>query len=439
MAPLRTLAFLALIAGISSSQTSDCSYMNLLRHLNLMKENDVVAAMRPVRNWTTPTLVQMDMLLYGILEVNEKFQTVTSHIWIQMRWTNEFLTWNPSDFCGIDSLTVPRSWLWIPDVNIVEDASDTGSILNSPTISLSSSGSMLASARQRLTSTCQLNLKLFPFDKQNCTISFLSMNFDVKAIVLGTASSETTLTQISEQIMVTQGEWQLEHIDITTVKMRKGEDQLVYTVTISRKPMLYLINFILPLFFFLVLDLASFFINESTGEKLSFKVTVLLSISVLLLILKDMLPSTEDKLPMIATYCATVFALVGLSVLEAMLVSFLNDFDGNCGKNLQRSVDTQVDIQMEVNCHTEPAGAEENPEKCNLPLDQPNGLDVLRLILQEVKAARQEAEGQDKDKRKPGRYAKVAEIINSVFFTFYFLTVMVFLLYMTLVWCLQVC
>lgn len=66
-----------------------------------------------------------------------------------------------------------------------------------------------------------------------------------------------------------------------------------------RKPLLYVINFIIPLFFFLVLDLASFFISEARGEKLGFKVTILLSISVLLLILKDMLPSTEDDLPMI--------------------------------------------------------------------------------------------------------------------------------------------
>lgn len=60
--------------------------------------------------------------------------------------------------------------------------------------------------------------------------------------------------------------------------------------------MLYVVIFIVPLFYLLILDLASFFIR---GEKLSFKITVLLSISVLLLILKDMLPSTEDTLPMI--------------------------------------------------------------------------------------------------------------------------------------------
>lgn len=63
--------------------------------------------------------------------------------------------------------------------------------------------------------------------------------------------------------------------------------------------MLYVVIFMIPLFYLLVLDLASFFISEARGEKLGFKITILLSISVLLLILKDILPSTEDALPMI--------------------------------------------------------------------------------------------------------------------------------------------
>lgn len=70
-------------------------------------------------------------------------------------------------------------------------------------------------------------------------------------------------------------------------------------VTLERRPLLYVINFVVPLVYLLVLDLGTFFISESRNEKLSFKVTVLLSISVLLLILKDILPSTEIHLPVI--------------------------------------------------------------------------------------------------------------------------------------------
>lgn len=77
---------------------------------------------------------------------------------------------------------------------------------------------------------------------------------------------------------------------------------LCLQVLLKRRPFLYVINLILPLLFLLFLDLASFFISESRGEKLSFKVTVLLSIFVLLLNLQTILPSTEETMPMLGRW-----------------------------------------------------------------------------------------------------------------------------------------
>ncbi|XP_029364740.1 5-hydroxytryptamine receptor 3A [Echeneis naucrates] len=427
MPALTTLIFLAFI-GVCGSQTPDCSYSGLLNHLNLTSTSLNLEIIRPVKNWTMPTNVLLDMLLYGILEVNEKSQTITSHIWLNMVWKNEFLSWNPSDFCGIDSVTVPGSRLWIPDIIIQEDASDSGSIQDSPYIVLKSNGLSSASRRQRLTFTCQFDLFLFPFDVQSCHIRFTSMSYTADSLTLGAITSDTTLTFISEHIMVTHGEWRLINIELLVLTLHEdipGRSQLMYTVTLMRKPLLYVIDLIIPLFYFLILDLASFFINEARGEKLSFKVTILLSISVLLLILKDMLPSTEDNLPMIARYCVSIFTLVGISLLESMLVSFLVDLDVCCA---HRSVKAKKEIQPETSYHQEPI---QNP----LPLPGTSDPDVLKLILEEVKAARQEAARQNTRKKKPGRFQRAAEIIDSVFFVLYFITVVIFMVVMHNMWC----
>ena len=64
--------FVSFPAGVSCSQTSDCSYVGLLKHLNLTTTNDF-AIMRPVKNWTTATLVHLDMVLFGILQVVSVF------------------------------------------------------------------------------------------------------------------------------------------------------------------------------------------------------------------------------------------------------------------------------------------------------------------------------------------------------------------------------
>uniref|UniRef100_UPI003AAF1AA8 5-hydroxytryptamine receptor 3A-like n=1 Tax=Centroberyx gerrardi TaxID=166262 RepID=UPI003AAF1AA8 len=443
MSVLRTVAFLALMAGVCSSLEVDCSYLSLLDHLNLTKNSDVLVNVRPVKYWTTPTLVYVDLIVFGILEVNEKSQTFTSHCWSTVGWKNEFLSWNQSDFCGIDRLSIRRETLWLPDIIIQEDVSDTGAIKKSPYATVYQDGTVVTNEIQRLTTTCQMDLINFPFDTQMCNITFLSMTDRVGRIALGSFSNGSVLTELSESYMVTQGEWELFSIAIIEIKLPTMNQtyKLTYEATIVRRPMLYLMNFIIPLFYFLILDVASFFINEARGEKLSFKVTLLLSISVLLLILQDMLPSTEDKLPNIAIYCITIFSLVLISLLEAMLVSFLIDLDNYYGDEAQSSAHARVETQVEASCHKEPHGeagkGEEKPEKDYLCLESPFDPVLLTQILEEVKAARQgwfSANSVEQDKKKPGRCGRAARIIDTVFFVMYVLVNVVFLAYMYKVW-----
>ncbi|KAK1881046.1 5-hydroxytryptamine receptor 3A [Dissostichus eleginoides] len=37
-----------------------------------------------------------------------------------MRWHNEYISWDPNQFCGIDNVSLPAEVLWIPDINIEE-------------------------------------------------------------------------------------------------------------------------------------------------------------------------------------------------------------------------------------------------------------------------------------------------------------------------------
>ncbi|XP_038831503.1 5-hydroxytryptamine receptor 3C-like [Salvelinus namaycush] len=208
---------------------------------------------------------------------------------------------------------------------------------------------------RRLTTTCKMNLFKFPFDTQNCSITFIS--FMLKGIKLGPFSNSIIMSQFSEKVMVTLGEWDFLGIRLSMEKLIYDNnivwDKLVYKISIRRRPLLYVINLLLPLLFFLILDLASFFIDEAKGEKLGYKVTILLSISVLLLILNDILPSTADDLPLIALYCIVIFALTGLSLLETMLVSFLIDMDSRVDHDIQTSSKTFGETPEETDCQRE--------------------------------------------------------------------------------------
>ncbi|XP_039523093.1 5-hydroxytryptamine receptor 3A-like [Pimephales promelas] len=157
-----------------------------------------------------------------------------------------------------------------------------------------------------------MDLFRFPFDLQKCSITLQS----------------PTHTKDSRDAFDAQGEWELLDINISRAETinawyKYDMDQLIYQITIKRRPLLYFTNIILPVCFFLVLDVASFFIDSSGSDKLSFKVTLLLSISVFLLILSDTLPSTADKIPLIGVYCSGIFCLIGMSILETIIVNYL--------------------------------------------------------------------------------------------------------------------
>ena len=89
---------------------------------------------------------------------------------------------------------------------------------------------------------------------------------------------------------------------------------LTEQIKMKRRSALYIVNFILPILFFLGLDLASFLMSDTGGEKLSFKITVLLAVTVLQLILNDILPSSSDRIPLIGKE-AQSSSFTGLSTL----------------------------------------------------------------------------------------------------------------------------
>lgn len=70
-------------------------------------------------------------------------------------------------------------------------------------------------------------------------------------------------------------------------------------ISMKRRSVLYIVNFIVPVLFLLCLDWASFLISDTGGEKLGFKITVLLAITVMQLILNEILPSSSDRIPLI--------------------------------------------------------------------------------------------------------------------------------------------
>ncbi|KAJ3600227.1 hypothetical protein NHX12_031213 [Muraenolepis orangiensis] len=394
--------------AVLALMVEDCSFSGLYQHL-ILNKTAPLPHMRPVRNWTTPTVVKINMVVYGIIEVNEKEQTFTCQTWHSAAWNNEFMTWDPKRFCGIYNLEVPKEMMWTPDTFIEEDTSASGSIIRARNLNLFAGGAVMASAMRQLKATCQMDLYRFPVDVQRCNITFGT--FSTTGITVAQWNDGSVLTNISETYMTTNGEWEMAGITVTPetvvhegVKISK----LVYQITLKRRPMLYIINCIMPLFYFLLLDVGTFFIK---GEKLSL------------------------KLPLIALYTIVIFSLMTASLLEAMLVSFLMEMDNTrrCFAKPDPTSSSGVGTETKMEAHlTEPSGGAEGEKEKKRPPDH----FLLKLILEEVKSARQEvlSKASLPEDRKQGLYCRLAVKIDACFFVVYLISNVVFLTYVFIEW-----
>ncbi|XP_041939109.1 5-hydroxytryptamine receptor 3A [Alosa sapidissima] len=173
---MRLWMLLSLTAAMGAvcSESLNCSYLSLLEHLGVGSNNYSLSATRPVRDWRTPTYATVDLYLYVIIDVDEKFQSFTTGVLLTVFWVNELLRWDPKDFCGISEISVPKAYLWRPDFMIMESIEMKERNVESTQVNLLSAGYTVSGDSYKLTSTCKMDLYKFPFDTQRCELTVMS-------------------------------------------------------------------------------------------------------------------------------------------------------------------------------------------------------------------------------------------------------------------------
>lgn len=127
-----------------------------------------------------------------------------------------------------------------------------------------------------------------------------------------------------KSVFMNQGEWELLHIlskyksfsvdeDDYYAEMKfhvrvlhmspppatKSSNARVFQVVIRRRPLFYTVNLLLPSIFLMLMDIVGFYLPPDSGERVSFKITLLLGYSVFLIIVSDTLPATAIGTPLI--------------------------------------------------------------------------------------------------------------------------------------------
>uniref|UniRef100_A0A8D0L717 5-hydroxytryptamine receptor 3B n=1 Tax=Sphenodon punctatus TaxID=8508 RepID=A0A8D0L717_SPHPU len=281
---------------------------------------------RPVRNWTEATTVYLDLFVHAVLDVDAQNQKLTTSICYREIWKDEFLTWNSSGYDGIQEVSLPHSSIWAPDI-IISEFMDIGKSPDLPYVYVNSSGRIKHYKPMQVVSACNLEMYAFPFDTQNCSLTFSSILHKVEDMTLAFSRSYKEINE-DHRLFLDNGEWELLSVpsEHRVLHTQTGDfTQIQFHVVIRRRPLLYVVSVLIPSLFLMVVDLGSFYLPPSSGTRITFKTSILVGYTVFKVNMSDKLPGSTGSTPLIGVFFTTCMALLVLSLSKSiLLIKFLH-------------------------------------------------------------------------------------------------------------------
>ncbi|XP_019637921.1 PREDICTED: neuronal acetylcholine receptor subunit alpha-10-like [Branchiostoma belcheri] len=322
-----TLAWSVIFLVVLHVQLMACSLVNANLRQDILRKYD--KNVRPVRNFSRPTEVRMDVSLRQILGLAEREQVLTSLLWIRMYWTDEYLSWDPDQYDELDVIRIPSGDIWLPDIFLYNNADvwQTGELATNTDVSVTSDGDVTWLQPITARTSCKVHTGLFPFDNQVCDLLLGSWSYDGTEIDLYNTSESGDISSF-----VVNGEW-----DLLTVKAQRELNyysccpepwpNLRYLVALQRRADYYLFTFVLPCMASIFVVLGGFFLPTNAAVRIQLNVTVLLALTVFLMMVQESMPTSSGDVSVIGEIYTTAIAIVGLSTLATVLVINLSEND----------------------------------------------------------------------------------------------------------------
>ncbi|KAM9341815.1 neuronal acetylcholine receptor subunit alpha-4b [Pholidichthys leucotaenia] len=275
---------------------------------------------RPVRNSTDTVLVHFGLSIAQLIDVDEKNQMMTTNVWIKQEWNDYKLRWNPEEYENVTSIRIPSEIIWRPDIVLYNNADGDFAITHLTKAHLFYDGHIKWMPPAIYKSSCSIDVTFFPFDQQSCKMKFGSWTYDRAKIDLISMAGNVDQMDYWES-----GEWVIVNA-VGKYNTKKYEccaeiyADITYYFIIRRLPLFYTINLIIPCLLISCLTVLVFYLPSQCGEKITLCISVLLSLTVFLLLITEIIPSTSLVIPLIGEYLLFTMVFVTLSIIITVFV-----------------------------------------------------------------------------------------------------------------------
>ncbi|ELU03524.1 hypothetical protein CAPTEDRAFT_84161, partial [Capitella teleta] len=150
-------------------------------------QNETASLARPVKNAAEPVIVRFRPSFRNIMDIDEKKQELSIYLWRTHIWKDEYLTWNPSDYGGLNRTRLNANKVWTPDIvlfNSVNAGLESKDGDSNGKLIVHHNGSVQWIPRVIEKSICDLGASDFPFDEQRCFLKYGSWSLRANELQL---------------------------------------------------------------------------------------------------------------------------------------------------------------------------------------------------------------------------------------------------------------
>uniref|UniRef100_A0A914E608 Uncharacterized protein n=1 Tax=Acrobeloides nanus TaxID=290746 RepID=A0A914E608_9BILA len=266
--------------------------------------------------------VYYELELVHILGIDELKQTMTALVYIDERWTDPTLSWEPSEHGNIEKTWLPMHEVWMPDIIIFNmlHHEDLLSRVRAP-IMLYSNGTVECSHPAVYTVTCQINIRHFPLDDQRCALEIASWAYSDEKIRLH-AHIEHSLEHYAPN-----EEWRLLNVSIAEKEYEHegiAVSEIHYEIAVRRKPLFYMVTLTFPSYVMCAISIVGLFARFSTTgereERFTLGVTAILTMAVLSLVVSEKVPHSSTHIPLLVAYFLFNMVVVSAAAMTTGIV-----------------------------------------------------------------------------------------------------------------------
>ncbi|XP_041118746.1 acetylcholine receptor subunit alpha-like [Polyodon spathula] len=318
---MRSLSFLYKCLMVSVSLTGLVQCSNHETRLVKMLFADYNKLVRPVDDHRDAVVVVVGLQLIQLISVDEVNQIVTTNVRLKQQWKDVNLNWNPDDYGGIKKIRIPSADIWRPDLVLYNNADGDFAIVHETKVLLESNGMITWTPPAIFKSYCEIIVTHFPFDLQNCSMKLGTWTHDGTSVIINPESDRPDLSNFMES-----GEWVMKdyrgwkHWVYYACCPTTPYLDITYHFLMLRLPLYFIVNVIIPCLLFSFLTGLVFYLPTDSGEKMTLSISVLLSLTVFLLVIVELIPSTSSAVPLIGKYMLFTMVFVIASIIITVIV-----------------------------------------------------------------------------------------------------------------------